>query len=288
MTDRQRVAFQGEPGAYSEEASLLSVPGCEPVPLPSLRDVFESVANKHTDLAVVPVENSQAGSIHETYDLLLEYAGKIFIRGEHELRVRHCLLGVQDTELDRINKAYSHPQALAQAANWLRAHNIQPVAYYDTAGAAKLVSELQDPTIAAVASRRAAEVWGLRVLAADIEDNKTNRTRFVIIGRSPVVHTEQPSEEGKTTLVFSTPNKPGALYHALGCFAENNVNLTKIESRPSRGEGWEYIFYVDCQGWVTDQDLRRALDCLNEQSRWVKVLGSYPKSVDEANMNSGI
>jgi prephenate dehydratase len=273
-----RVAFQGEPGAYSEQALVEAVPGALSVPAPQLRDVFEIVARGEADLAVVPCENSQAGSINETYDLLLEYADTLRIRGEHELRVRHCLLAPPGTPLEAVRRAYSHPQALAQTAGWLRSRSIQPVAYHDTAGAARWVAaDAGGPGAAAVASARAAEVYGLRVLAEGIEDNPTNRTRFLVIGPEPVPPAS--ASEGKTSLVFSTENRPGALYRALGCLAAEQVNLLKLESRPSRGEGWEYVFYVDCSGWATDHRLAAALEAVRHETAWVRVLGSYPRSV---------
>lgn len=153
--------------------------------------------------------------------------------------------------------------------------NIQPVAHHDTAGAARWVSETGDPEAAAVASARAAEVYGLAVLAESIEDNRTNRTRFLIVGREPV---EPGGEPGKTSLVFSTAHRPGALHSALGCFATRGVNLLKLESRPYRTQGWEYVFYVDCEGWALDEPLCRTLAELQQETAWVKVLGSYPRA----------
>ncbi len=271
-----RVAFQGEPGAYSEQAVREAVPGAEAVPAPLLRDVFELLVGQDVDLAVVPVENSHAGSIHETYDLLLEHSDRLQVRGEHELRVRHCLLGIPGTDLGRVRRAYSHPQALAQCIGWLSERSIEAVAYHDTAGAARLVASVGDPQSAAVASSTAAKVYGLEILAEGIEDNQTNRTRFLVVGRDPV---EVQAVEGKTSLVFSTANRPGALYTALGCLASRGINLSKLESRPSRGEGWEYLFYADCSGWATEPPLHEALEALRAETTWVRVLGSYPRSV---------
>lgn len=271
-----RVAFQGEPGAYSEQAVLEAVPGARSVPAPHLRDVFEALAGREADLAVVPCENSQAGSINEAYDLLLEYADRLHIRAEHELRVRHCLLAPPGASIGSVRRALSHPQALAQTEGWLRERAIQPVAYYDTAGAARHVADLGDRESAAVASARAAEVYGLDILARGIEDNSTNRTRFLIVGHEPATVRQS---RGKTSFVFSTGNRPGALHRALGCLAREDINLLKLESRPSRGEGWEYVFYVDCDGWATDHNLARALDAVRGETGWMRVLGSYPRSV---------
>ncbi len=271
-----RVAFQGEPGAYSEQAMLEALPDAESVPRPQLRDVFETLERGEADLAVVPCENSQAGTIHQTYDLLLEHAGRLHITGEHELRVRHCLLAPPGAVTEHIERAYSHPQALDQTAGWLRERHIQAVSYHDTAGAARWVAEAGDPASGAVASSRAAAVYGLSILAEGIEDNPTNRTRFLVVARSEIAQTEA---EGKTSLVFSTANRPGALHRALGCLAEREVNLLKLESRPMRGEGWEYVFYVDCAGWATEPALAAAIREVERETAWVRVLGAYPRSV---------
>lgn len=271
-----RVAFQGEPGAYSEQALIEALPDAESAPRPLLRDVFHTLAAGEVDLAIVPCENSQAGTIHQTYDLLLEHAGRLHITGEHELRVRHCLLAPIGAAIERIRRAYSHPQALDQTAGWLRSREIQAISYHDTAGAARWVAEVGDPESGAVASSRAAEVYGLDVLAEGIEDNPTNRTRFLIVAGHP---TPQSGVEGKTSLVFSTANRPGALHRALACFAAREVNLLKLESRPMRGEGWEYVFYVDCVGWETEPALAAALREVEREAAWVRVLGSYPRSV---------
>ena len=271
-----RVAFQGEPGAYSEQALIEAIPGAQSLPRPLLRDVFETLASGEAELAVVPCENSQAGTIHQTYDLLLEHAGRLFITGEHELRVRHCLLARSGAEIEDVRRAYSHPQALDQTAGWLHEHGISAVSYHDTAGAARWVAAAGDSTSAAVASSRAAEVYGLAVLAEGIEDNPTNRTRFLVVGHEA---TRRTDVEGKTSLVFSTANRPGALHRALGCLAAREVNLLKLESRPMRGEGWEYVFYVDCAGWTTEPALAAAIQEVEHETAWVRVLGAYPRSV---------
>lgn len=272
-----RVAFQGVHGAYSEQAAKEAVPDAETMPAPLLRDAFDAVASGSADLAVVPVENSQAGSINETYDLLLELADVLYVRGEYELRVRHCLLGLPDSTLQEVREAYSHPQALAQTALWLRAHGIQARPHYDTAGAAEWVAQAGNRAAAAVASRAAAEHYRLAVLAEGIEDNSTNRTRFLVIGRTPAASEEGP---GKTSLVFSTDHRPGALYRALGCFAQSGINLLKLESRPSRGAGWQYVFYLDCFGWADREPLALAIESLRRETAWVRLLGSYPRTIE--------
>lgn len=272
-----RAAFQGVHGAYSEQAVREAVPGAESTPAPLLRDAFEAAASGAADLAVVPVENSHAGSINETYDLLLELSDLLHVRGEYELRVRHCLLGVPGSTLEELQEAYSHPQALAQTAVWLRERGIQPRPHYDTAGAAEWIAQTGNRRAAAVASRTAAEYYGLTVLADGIEDNQTNRTRFLLIGREPCTSDDG---EGKTSLVFSTDHRPGALYRALGCFAQSGINLLKLESRPTRGAGWQYVFYLDCAGWADREPLSSALESLQHETAWIRLLGSYPRTIE--------
>ncbi len=268
----RRVAFQGEAGAYSEEAALRHFGFVETVPHRTLREVFQSVAEGACEAGIVPVENSEAGSINETYDLLLEFHDRITITGETTLRIAHCLLGLPGASLTKIRRVYSHPQALAQCEAFVRNLGAEPVPAYDTAGAARLVAGRRDPEEAAIASRRAAELYGLAVLAEDIHTNPLNTTRFLSIARDPAPRRD-PS---KTSVVFATEHRPGALYRALGAFAEENLNLTKLESRPARSAVWEYVFYVDFEGHVEDPRVQRALKRLGEQCRWAIVLGSYP------------
>lgn len=267
-----RVAFQGERGAYSEEAVTQLFGDVEAQPHAALRDVFEAVTAERADRAVVPAENSHAGSINETYDLLLAHT--LFITGELDLRIRHCLLALPGQELRAIRQVYSHPQALAQCESFLREHRLEPVPAYDTAGSAKLVAERRLKGAAAIAGRVAARIYDLAVMAEGIETNPVNYTKFLSLAREPAPRVSG----GKTSIVFTTRNVPGALYHALGAFATRAINLTKLESRPRRQVPWEYLFYVDFEGHQDDAQVAAALADLSRITIFLRVLGSYPRS----------
>ncbi len=267
-----RVAFQGERGAYSEEAARKAFPGAQMLPFPRFSDAFEAVVSFAADRAVIPVENSQAGSITETYDLLLSHG--LHIVGEVDLRVRHCLLALPGQTLQSIREAHSHPQALAQTEVFLRAHGLTPRVEYDTAGAAKRLAELRLTGAAAVASRVAAEIYGLTILAEGIETHPDNRTRFVVLSTAPV----ERVDPCKTSLVLVLKNVAGSLHLALGSFANRGLNLTKLESRPSRRAAWEYVFYVDVEGHLQDPPLAEAVRELAHHCEQVRVLGSYPRA----------
>ena len=271
----KRVAFQGERGAFSEEAVMKEFgSNAEVLPFPTLSKVFESVEKKESDFAVVPIENSLEGSVNETYDLLLDT--KLKVTGEVKLRIRHFLISTPVSTLEGIRSVYSHPQALAQCRRMLSELGAEIHPYYDTAGSVKLVAESSDPTIAAVASLRAARIYGMKVLASGIEDEKENYTRFLILRRPPVE--PMKGRRGKTSLIFSTRHRPGTLFGALGAFAEQRINLTRIESRPTRHTPWEYYFYIDIEGTTADEKVRLALSALKRRADFVKVLGSYPRA----------
>ena len=268
-----RVAFQGEIGAYSEEAafhffgSSIQLKPCE-----SLDDVFKTVEQDEVEFGVVPAENSLEGSISRVYDLLLDSSLKVC--GEVELRVSHCLIGVPEARLDLIKRVYSHPQALGQCKTFLRQLGCELVPTYDTAGSVKMIKEKGTTDGGAVASARAAEIYGMKVLAREIEDNPNNFTRFFILSKQD----SPPSGNDKTSIVFSVKHKPGALYESLKELAVRNINLTKIESRPTRQKPWEYNFYLDFEGHREDKVFREALESLERTALFVKVLGSYPKA----------
>jgi arogenate/prephenate dehydratase len=262
-----RLAYQGEPGAYSEAAALLYAPHADTLPCPSFDDVFDAVVRKRATHGVVPLENSIGGTIHRNYDLLVDH--ELPITGEVELDVVHCLLAMPGTSLSDIKIVYSHPQALAQCERYLKDLGVTVEAVYDTAGGAKLVAEKKLAAAAALASRRAAEVFGLEVLQEAVQDFEFNITRFAIIGGMP------PADGNKTTIVFALPSTPGALFKALSVFALRDINLTKLESRPIRGRPWEYLFYVEVEARRDDLSCARALTHLAEFAKWARVLGTY-------------
>jgi len=263
-----RLAYQGEPGAYSEAAALhFAGPQAETLPCKTFDDVFDAVAKRRATHGVVPLENSIGGTIHRNYDLLLEH--EIQITGEVELDVVHCLQALPGTRLEDVKIVYSHPQALAQCERYLKDLGVTVEAVYDTAGGAKLVAEQKLAGAAALASARAAEVFGLTVLQEAVQDFEYNITRFAIIGGAP------PADSNKTVLVFALPSTPGALFKALSVFALRDINLTKLESRPMRGRPWEYLFYVEVDARRDDLGCARALTHLAEFAKWTRVLGSY-------------
>ncbi len=267
------VAFQGEIGAYSEEAAyqffgtFILLKPCE-----SLENVFKAVEKDEVQFGVVPVENSLEGSISQSYDLLLDSSLKVC--GEIELRVVHCLIGMPESRLDSIKKVYSHPQALGQCKTFLRHLGCELIPTYDTAGSVKLIKEKGSPDSGAIASARAAEIYGMKILVREIEDNPNNFTRFFILSK----HDSPRTGNDKTSIVFSVKHKPGALYQSLKELATRKINLTKIESRPTRRKAWEYNFYLDFEGHREDAICREALENLENTSLFVKVLGSYPKA----------
>ena len=263
-----RLAYQGEPGAYSEAAALqYGGPQAETLPCKSFEDVFDAVSRKKATHGVVPLENSIGGTIHRNYDLLLDH--DLTISGEVELDVVHCLQALPGTKVGDVKVVYSHPQALAQCERYLRELGASVEAVYDTAGGAKLVAEQKLAGAAALASRRAADVFGLEVLQEAVQDFEYNITRFAIIGGAP------PADANKTTIVFALPSTPGALFKALSVFALRDINLTKLESRPMRGRPWEYLFYVEVDAPRSDLGCARALTHLAEFARWTRVLGTY-------------
>ncbi len=275
------VAYQGLAGAFSEAAAAALFPDATPIAKRTFADVFAALESNEVDAAVVPVENSHAGSVADVYDLLRTHTN-VKVVAEAMVRVRHGLLGVQGATLDRIRLARSHPQALAQCEEFLRKLNIQPQVAFDTAGAAMEVAALGNPSVAAVASRRAAKQYGLTVLADGIETSKDNVTRFFGLAREgdDAVARRVPPEHAagalKTSLVYTTKNEPGALTRSLQPFATAGLQLTKIESRPSRAAAWDYVFYLDFEGDPCVTPGREALALMRTCCQWVQVLGTYP------------
>jgi prephenate dehydratase len=276
-----KVAYQGVPGAFSEAAAAALFPDAEPAPCETFADAFLALESAAVGAAVVPVENSQAGAVVDVYDLLRRHRGARIV-AEAMLRVRHHLLGVPGARIDDVRVARSHPQALAQVAEWLRARAIRPVVAFDTAGAAAEVAQLRDGSVAAVASARAAERYGLAILARSIETAADNMTRFFALSRTDDasiverIPRELRAGKVKTSLAYATANVPGALVRSLQPFATADVQLTKIESRPSREQAWEYVFYLDFEGDPAVSPAAEALALMRTSCAWVHVLGTYP------------
>ena len=268
-----KVAFQGELGAYSEEAAVnFFGPTAEVAPCETLEAVFNQVERGDAHFGVVPIENSLEGSISRAYDLMLESSLKV--RGEVNLRVIHCLIANPGAKLDSIRKVYSHPQALGQCGAFLKHLGAELIPTYDTAGSVKMIKEQGITDGAAIAGIRAAEIYGMKILAREIEDNPNNFTRFFILSKND----SPPSGNDKTSIVFSVTHKPGSLYQFLKELADSKINMTKIESRPTRQRPWEYNFYLDFEGHREDNTCRQALERLEENALFFKVLGSYPKA----------
>jgi len=269
---RRAVAFQGAPGANSHVAVLEMFPDALPLPCFAFEDAIDAVREGRADRAMIPIENSLHGRVADIHFLLPE-SGLVIV-GEHFLPIHYALMGAGP--LDGVKQAMSHPQALGQCRQWLRERGITPVAYPDTAGAAAMVAEMNDPTVAALAPPRAAPLYGLEVLADGLADAAHNMTRFVILAREA----EPVPAEGAcmTTFIFEVKNVPAALYKALGGFATNNINMTKLESYQRGGSFAATEFYCDVVGRPTEPTLERALEELRFHTKSMRVLGTYPQA----------
>src|SRR5262245_57734939 len=271
------VAFQGERGAYSEIAARRFFgKDIELLPCETFDLVFKSVESQKANAGMVPIENSQAGCIHQNYDLLLKH--RLRIVGELNLRVEHNLIGHPGATLRSIRTIFSHPQALMQCqGNTSKLKNLMKdlkiVAAYDTAGSVKKIQEEKLLNAAAIASDLAAGTYGMKILKRGIQDNPENFTRFLVLQRTQTL----PPGANKTSLVFSLRNVPGALFRSLSAFALRDIDLYKIESRPLHGKPWEYFFYIDFAGSPKEPSCRNALAHLREVATFLKVLGSYPR-----------
>lgn len=271
MSPQPIIAFQGEHGAFSEEAIRQHFgAGVTTLPCHAFEDIFAAVEEGRADFGALPVENSVAGSINKAYDLLLDHDLKVW--GEVLLRVRHNLLALPGVSLEQIATVRSHPQALAQCERFINRRGWQAVPWYDTAGSAKELAAAPASGVAVIASLLAAEIYGLEVLAPGIEDLAFNYTRFFVIGRGDPPH----ADKAKTSLVFATAHAPGALVACLNEFASRDINLTKLESRPRRNRPWHYVFYLDFEGHWQEPRCREALVGLLARAAFVKLLGSYP------------
>lgn len=273
------VSFQGERGAFSQVAAeRLAGASFRPFPLPTFQQVFESVAGGKCPLAVIPIENTLHGSIHENYDHLLRY--DLSIRGETFVRIVHNLIARPGVRNQNIRRVFSHPVALNQCLRYFAEHpEIEKTPFYDTAGSVKMLMEEEFADAAAIASEAAAKIYGAKILKRSIEDDRGNFTRFFLLEKNTKKRKNQKSlggERFKTSLVFTVGNVPGALFRCLSAFALRDLSLTKIESRPLRGKPWEYLFYLDFLGHPQEAAPKNALSHLAEVADMVRVLGSYP------------
>jgi len=275
---KERIGFQGALGAFSQEAVVqLLGDKVEVVPFPRFEDVFRALTRRKIDAAVIPIENSLAGSVHENYDHLLHF--DVRIAAETNVRIIHNLIAPPGVRFKDIRKVYSHPVALNQCLRFFAEHRkIESTPFYDTAGSVKMVMEEKAPDAAAIASSEAASIYGAHILQRSIEDDRRNFTRFFLLYSSK--RTRVPRREAKawkTSLVFTTRNIPGALFRALSAFALRDLNLTKIESRPLHGKPWEYLFYLDFLDREDEPRVQNALRHLAELADFMRVLGTYPK-----------
>jgi len=278
-----RVVYQGEPGAFSEEAALAFFAQPQPVAVPTWRAIFEAVRDGTVQAGVAAIENSLAGSIRETYDLLAEF--DLPIVGAVSVPVRLSLLALPGQRLEDIERVYSHAQALAQADEFLRTRPWQVLTTYNTAGAARMIAETGERGAGAVASPRVANLYGLEVVARDIQTGTDNRTRFVVLAREGLADAwlrtpPAPGAPMMTTLVFAVRNVPGSLHRCLGAFATRGLNLSRLESRPTRAARWEYVFWVDLDADASSPDTKAALDELRTEAAMVRVLGSYARPTE--------
>jgi prephenate dehydratase len=278
---KKRVVFQGEPGANSHIACLEVFPDCEPVPQPTFEDCFQAVASGEVQLAMIPIENSVAGRVADIHHLLP--TSDLSIIGEHFLPVHHQLLGVPGATVKELEVVQSHVQALGQCRKLIRSLGVAAEVAADTAGSARYVAELGDPKRGALASRLAAEIYGLDILRADVEDEAHNTTRFIIL--SPEAK-RAPAKNGPviTTFIFRVRNVPAALYKAMGGFATNGINMTKLESYQLGGKFFATLFYADVEGHPDDHNLKLALEELEFFSAEFRIVGVYPASPFRANI----
>jgi prephenate dehydratase len=268
-----KVGFQGESGSYSEASARIQYPNPNYsfVPFRSFRELFEGVESSTVDLAVVPIENSTEGSVNETYDLLVEKP--LYVIGEIYQKIHHCLIINKNSSPDEISVIYSHPQALAQCRKYIQNRHFESIPMYDTAGSVKFIKETRNASAAAIASKHAAQIYDMKVVEEDIEDNSNNFTRFLIISK----RYDSNTDDNKISVIFSISHTPGSLYSILQEFALRNINLTKIESRPTKNIPWEYYFFVDLEGNINDDKVSTSLSAVKTATIFFKLLGSYKK-----------
>ena len=265
-----QVSFQGERGAYSEAAarSFFNKEKIKTLPFTTFAEVLENTSTDKTDYAILPIENSLEGSVGESYDLL--YSTSLNATGEIYHRIEHCLIGIG--KLDEIDTVYSHPQALGQCRKFIELQDMKTIPTYDTAGSVKIVKELCKENCACIASKAASTIYDMPIISENIANNQNNYTRFLILSK------KNSSETGnnKTSIIFSIKHEPGSLYRIIENFYKNNINLTKIESRPTKENIWEYNFYVDFEGHEKNLQILEILDKIKHETLFMKILGSYP------------
>lgn len=274
IEDKVKIGYQGVEGSFSEEAlrkyfnSYDSIKNYE-----EFKDVFTALENNEIQYAILPIENSYTGAITEVYDLLVKY--NFYIVGEECIKIDQNLMGIAGTNIDEIEEIYSHPQGFAQSKGFLsRYDNIKLIPYHNTAISAKLVSDLKDKKKAAIGSKRAANIYGLSILKENINDKKDNHTKFIIIGKE----LKYNDSSNKISVVFSLEDKAGTLYKLLRHFAENHINMIKIESRPNKHESWKYLLYVDFEGNLNNDLVKNALELIEKNSGYFKIIGNYKNS----------
>ena len=269
-----KVTYQGETGAYSEMAVYKFFgSNVEPVPCKDFKDVFESVKTGTVPNGVVPIENSIEGSVTQNYDLFLTYDLKVC--GEVAVKLAHVLIVNPQTNFEDITAVHSHPQALGQCRNYLERHKWSIHPEYDTAGSVKIIKEKQLLNVAAIASEKAANLYNMKIVAHDIADNPANYTRFLVLAHEDTA----PTGDDKTSIIFSAKHAPGTLYNTIGEFASRNINLTRIESRPTKTTAWQYNFYIDFEGHRTEKRCTEALHEIEKHVTFIKLIGSYPRVI---------
>ena len=265
----KRVSFQGEHGAYSESAAIsFFKEKIDTIPCTTFFDALESTIHDKTEFSILPVENSLEGSVGESNDLL--YSTTLNAIGEVYHKIEHYLIGFGN--LDEINTVYSHPQALGQCRKFIQSHNMKTVPTYDTAGSVEIIKKLNQKEIACIASKNASEIYDVPIIKENIADKSNNYTRFLVLSKDSC----STSNKDKTSIIFSIKHEPGTLHKIIEIFHKNQINLTKIESRPKKDTIWEYNFYVDFEGNKTNEMISLMLEKVKENTSYFKVLGSYP------------
>ena len=266
-----KVSFQGERGAYSQAAARsFFAEDIETVPLSTFAEVLESTISGNTDYSVLPVENSLEGSVGESYDLL--YSTSLNAMGEIYHRIEHCLIGNGD--LEEVDTVYSHPQALGQCRDFIQKNNMKTVPTYDTAGSVKIIKEINKKNISCIASKTASQIYKMPIVSENITNNLNHYTRFLVLSKK----TSEETGSDQTSILFSIKHEPGSLFRIIENFHSYNVNLSKIESRPTKSKNWEYNFYVDFEGHAKNPQILKMLEKIKNKTLFMKTLGSYPSA----------